>query len=618
MTTPFPYGLSMLKVRNLTNVLQQKLQLGFRCLAICCFCSCVVFGGESFSEEKRVVTIGVLDSSLSATDKSAIAQTLEALENLPGYRLDVQYYNPSELEEQLIQKKLDYFIGTSGFYRRFQSFGLRSVATLFTETAPNPRYATGSVFVVRNDSPIKTISELKGKSALASWSKGFSSYFAPMGEISKQGFDPESFFAAYKTYGPPMTNLLQKLENHEGDVVLIRACLLEDLEKTQPDIFKRFRVLEEKKDNRLRCKHSTDLYPNWTLVATPSAPWTETREITKCLLNIPDSTGFGWATVPDFNTIDELYKSLKAGPYAYLRIQTVQSFIYHYRFPLLFALFCILMLCVHSWRTNVLVKRRTQSLRLAYEKEAELGRKIRESELRIDQLQKTEIIGAMSSLIAHEINGPLATIDNYCRGIKRKLEVEGIDGSWLNRPLSLIAKQTSKISDIVSRVRAYAKRDEPEFTKIEADKLLKTCVSDIRMRYPNCRIVLSETEPSVVLGHVLEFEVLLENIIKNAIQAAQAAETNRIEIRQICENNSMFIRIFNASSVCSSEELEKHLQPLHSTKNQGLGIGLLICRTIAEKMRGNLSITYKDGEVFTEVKIPLFVSQEKENADQNC
>lgn len=148
----------MLKVRNLTNVLQQKLQLGFRCLAICCFCSCVVFGGESFSEEKRVVTIGVLDSSLSATDKSAIAQTLEALENLPGYRLDVQYYNPSELEEQLIQKKLDYFIGTSGFYRRFQSFGLRSVATLFTETAPNPdmlraRYSSLEMTVPSKRSP---------------------------------------------------------------------------------------------------------------------------------------------------------------------------------------------------------------------------------------------------------------------------------------------------------------------------------------------------------------------------------------------------------------------------------------------------------------------------------
>ena len=439
-----------------------------------------------------------------------------------------------------------------------------------------------------------------------------------VGEIYKQGFDPESFFSVYKTYGPPMSDLLQKLDKNEGDVVLMRACLLEDLEKTQPDIFKRYRVLNEKKDNLLCCKHSTDLYPNWTLVATPLAPWTETREITKCLLNIPDSAGFGWATVPDFNTIDELYKSLKVGPYSYLRIQTVQGFIYRYRFPLLFALFCILMLCVHSWRTNVLVKRRTQSLRIAYEKEAELRRKVRESEQRIDQLQKTEIIGAMSSLIAHEINGPLATIDNYCRGIKRKLEVEGNDNSWLDRPMSLIVKQTAKISDIVSRVRAYAKRDEPEFTKIEADKLLRSCVSDIRMRYPNCQIVLSHTEPAVVLGHILEFEVLLENIIKNAIQATQTADTNRIEIRQLCENNSMYVRILNASSVRSSEELEKHLQPLHSSKNQGLGIGLLICRTIAEKMRGNLSVTYKDGEVFTEVKIPLFVPQEKENADQNC
>ncbi len=148
----------MLKVRNLTNVLQQKLQLGFRCLAICCFCSCVVFGGESFSEEKRVVTIGVLDSSLSATDKSAIAQTLEALENLPGYRLDVQYYNPSELEEQLIQKKLDYFIGTSGFYRRFQSFGLRSVATLLLKQRPIPdmlraRYSSLEMTVPSKRSP---------------------------------------------------------------------------------------------------------------------------------------------------------------------------------------------------------------------------------------------------------------------------------------------------------------------------------------------------------------------------------------------------------------------------------------------------------------------------------
>ena len=212
-------------IPKLTDTVRQNLQLCLRCLVICCFCSLVSFSGDSLAKEERVITIGVLESSLSAADKSAISQTLEALKKLPGYRLDVQYYNPSELEDQLVRKRLDYFIGTSGFYRKFQSFGLRSVATLFTKVAPNPRYATGSVFVVRNDSPIKKISDLKGKTALASWAKGFSSFYTPMGEIYKQGFDPESFFSVYKTYGPPMSDLLQKLDKNEGDVVLMRACL---------------------------------------------------------------------------------------------------------------------------------------------------------------------------------------------------------------------------------------------------------------------------------------------------------------------------------------------------------------------------------------------------------
>lgn len=150
-------------IPKLTDTVRQNLQLCLRCLVICCFCSLVSFSGDSLAKEERVITIGVLESSLSAADKSAISQTLEALKKLPGYRLDVQYYNPSELEDQLVRKRLDYFIGTSGFYRKFQSFGLRSVATLFTEVAPNPRYATGSVFVVRNDSPIKKISDLKVK-----------------------------------------------------------------------------------------------------------------------------------------------------------------------------------------------------------------------------------------------------------------------------------------------------------------------------------------------------------------------------------------------------------------------------------------------------------------------
>ena len=88
--------------------------------------------GDSLAKEERVITIGVLESSLSAADKSAISQTLEALKKLPGYRLDVQYYNPSELEDQLVRRRLDYFIGTSGF--------LSKVSILWSKKRRNALY----------------------------------------------------------------------------------------------------------------------------------------------------------------------------------------------------------------------------------------------------------------------------------------------------------------------------------------------------------------------------------------------------------------------------------------------------------------------------------------------
>lgn len=194
------------------------------------------------------LAIGVLDRTLTAEDKKAIDATLNFLKSrLTDYKVDIHVFKPSELEEKLKENRIVYFIGTSGFYRRFQKLGLSGVATLFTESAPNPRFATGAVFVVKQDSPIKTIEELKGKIAIASWSSGFSSFFMPMGEIARKAFDPDHFFSDYRTFGPPLPRLLDRLNAGEGDVVLMRACVLEDLAATDQSVWSKFRILDEKK-----------------------------------------------------------------------------------------------------------------------------------------------------------------------------------------------------------------------------------------------------------------------------------------------------------------------------------------------------------------------------------
>lgn len=585
----------------------------------------------SDSESKKI-KIAVLNSALTNADRRAITSTLQAIQSVLGkQKLEVSFYNPSQLENKLKEGEVNYFFGTAGFYRRFEhTFELSGIATLFTQASPDPRFGTSSVFIVRKDSPIKEIPELKGKVALASWSRGFSSFFAPMAEIAERGYDPDNFFSKFKTYGPPLQNLLDRLENKEGDVVLLRACMLEDFAEKDPGLLNKFRILNERDDGLLRCKHSTQVYPHWTFVAAKGAPWRVTKELTRILLTIPEKEKYGWAVVPDFKSIDNMYRKIKRGPYEYLRIQTVGDFFYQYRYWIILLLLTFLGLFLHSWRAEILVKKRTLSLRKSWKKERKLRQKIADSERRIEELQKTEIIGAMSSLIAHEINGPIATIDNYVRGINRKLESEN-KKSWISYPLKVISRQTEKISQIVSQVRSYAKNSSAEPVEIDVKSSLEEYVENILLRKPQAKIRLDVDKNYVISAQPFEFEVLIENLLRNALQAQETFNLGRSELNEKVavfdepvslaarqEGNKLEITLRNVSHFSSQAELDEELKrTLASKKGKGLGIGLLICRTIVEKMRGNLTLSFNNGYVITTLKLPLLnTEQDLHNFDR--
>ncbi len=587
----------------------------FLSISVLLFCLASLICGEPKAQDKTISLV-VLESAFSKIDEKAIKETVIALKTqLKSLNFKVNYFKPSELEDQLKNNKVDYFIGTSGFYRRFQKLGLSGVATLYSLEAPDPAKATGAVFVVLKDSPIKNLEDLKGKSALASWSFGFSSFFTPMYEIAKNGFNEEKFFSEYKTFGPPIEGLLKRLKNKEGDVVLMRACLLEDI--TQGNPLKDYRVINEKKDNLINCLHSTDLYPNWTLVATKNADWRETKEITRVLLSVSNKNNFGWSVVPDFNSIDEMYKVLKRGPYEYLRVQTLTDFLYKYRLAIAGSLLFVLMLIFHCLRSDQLVKKRTKSLKEAWRKERALRRRISENEIRIEQLQKTEMINAMSSLIAHEINGPVSTIDNFCRGIRRKLELTENAPNWLNRPLAVIEKQSSKIANIVKNVRSYAKEEQVELEEILFKPWIKKYFQNLQERYPEIKFEIRVNADCSIMAHALEFEVLIENLIKNAIQASKETDQQEVSICAYTEGTVLQILIKNPVNFSSEEDLKEAITPLNSRKERGLGIGLLICRTIVEKLRGTLEFTYDQGVVVVKLSLPCFI-QAKRKGEITC
>ena len=142
-----------------------------------------------------------------------------------------------------------------------------------TPMAPDPNEAVGTVFMVPNDSPIKTVADMRGKRAAANFERGFSGVYVPLGEVAAQGYDPDNFFNEIVAAGSPMKKLLLAVQDGRADIALARACTVEELKQTEPELVAQFRPIGLKaNDGQFACLRSTDLYPNWTFVATTMAP----------------------------------------------------------------------------------------------------------------------------------------------------------------------------------------------------------------------------------------------------------------------------------------------------------------------------------------------------------
>lgn len=561
--------------------------------------------------EAPLIRIGSTDMSLSHAERRAIAETFLYLSRqLPNYRIEVRSYPVAELELAVKNGELDIFLASSGFYRRVYHRGLRDLVTMTTREAPDPNFGSGSVFIVRQDSPIRTVADMKGRRAVVSWREGFTGFFIPLAEILHQGYDPDSFFSDYVHGGSPMRRLLETVDAGLGDVAFARACTWEELQAEDPAFAQRFRLVGVKSDPKmpLRCAYSTGLFPNWTIVSTSRAPWWVSRDVTAALLSMPaTSDGFSWAVVSDFASVDELYRDLKRGPYEYLRVRSVSDFARRYWPAFVAAALLVAALMLHSWRCRILIRKRTEELNAVMAKEREAVASAREAERQKELLEQVSVVGAMSSLITHELNAPLNAITSSCRSLERYFENEPPPPPAA-RALALIARQCDKASEIVQHVRAYVKRREIVRQPVDLTRIAAAVRRDLSIKHPAVRLEASlPLDPVVAAGDPLEIELLLNNLVKNAVEAVAGTPEPAVLIRLKAENGRAVIEVEDNAADTKPEDVRYFATtPLASSKKSGLGLGLLIVRTIVERSSGSLSARWADPGLCVEVTLALF------------
>ncbi len=543
----------------------------------------------------KPVEIGIVILPDRSEYKRAFEETIQRLRMaFAPHPVRVRILDAVTLENEVASGQIHGFVGSSGYYTRMAQHGAFSVGTLISEEALDPNNTVAGVFLVRKETTdISKIEDLQGRSLASSFDTAFMGNRIGMAEIASKGFDPEKFFSRIKYFGRPDNQaILTSLLNKEVDAALITACWLEG----QSEAFRNnFRVLNPQKKDIMKCEHSTRTYPGIMFGVTQGATPDTAHIISRTLLTMPPMAGgYRWGVATDMRSIDRLYKELKIENYTYLREWSVKRWIETYWYWLVFVAIIALGLVYHSWRVGILGKKRTAELVQTMEEKRQAQMKADAFREREQKMQKTMIIGQLSSMIAHELSQPLAAIKYYCDGQKallaEKIETKDLNRAMLEKSRAGIADALNNVTDIVEKVRSYKKGDAKRDSVIDLHRAIQSAVHGLNAQLlSKTHISVSGIRDASILADPLEAEILFHNLLKNAIEAAnESDERARIRISAVQIENRVILTIENNGKILDDEAFLHLTTPLMTTKSTGTGLGIPIAMALAEASGGHL------------------------------
>jgi len=209
-------------------------------------------------------------------------------------------------------------------------------------------------------------------------------------------------------------------------------------------------------------------------------------------------------------------------------------------------------------------------------------------------------MGEMASSVAHELNQPLTAITNYCNGMVSRVKAESIAPDDLVAALLKTARQADRAGQIIQRIRAFVKRSEPQRQPAQARQIIDDAadLAGIELRRRNVAIhtYVAQRLPTLMVDPILIEQVVL-NLLKNAAEAIDSAQLpparRHIELRVVprhtpAEGGVIEFSVTDMGPGMKDEVIARLYESFFSTKAEGLGIGLSLCRTIVESHRGRI------------------------------
>ncbi len=233
-------------------------------------------------------------------------------------------------------------------------------------------------------------------------------------------------------------------------------------------------------------------------------------------------------------------------------------------------------------------------------------------ELRSELLHVSRLseMGEMASALAHELNQPLTAIINYLEASLRLMARS--DESSLDQTKGLMQKasaQALRAGKIIQQLRKFVAKGETERTLEAVNPVVKEAAELAMVGTRQHGIVttfeLTGGLPDIMIDRV-QIQQVIMNLVRNAVDALANVERCELTVRtSLFKHSFVQIEVIDTGPGLAKEVAKRLFQPFVTTKENGIGIGLSICRTIVDAHGGELWATANpDGGTVFHVSLP--------------
>ncbi len=216
-------------------------------------------------------------------------------------------------------------------------------------------------------------------------------------------------------------------------------------------------------------------------------------------------------------------------------------------------------------------------------------------------------VGELATELAHELNQPLTTINNYSEACLRMLASDQVERTDIYEILERVSQQAHWAASIVRRLREFVGPHEPRFAAHDPETLVRDVLhlieTDARYQETHVDLAFAASLPQVRADAILVQQVVL-NLTRNALEAMQSRPppARRLTLAaRLTDDGMVEISIQDTGPGIEPDTLEHLFDAFHTTKTGGMGLGLSISRSIIEAHGGHLRMTHTspEGTTFT-------------------